>query len=764
MAGEGPTLLLIHGMAGSSQTWRSVMPRLSEEFRVLAPDLLGHGESATPPGDYSLGGFASLLRDLLGALDIDHATIVGQSLGGGVAMQLAYQYPELAERLVLVSSGGLGREVSWLLRALALPGTEYVMPVAFPGFVREVGDRIAGVVESLGWRAPRVAEMWKAYSSLTSVEHRAAFVRTLRAVIDPGGQAINATNRLYLAAALPTLIVWGDQDPIIPVSHAIAAHDAIPGSRLEIFEGVGHFPTWSGRTASRGHCLTSFARNPSWFREVPMRRLSGLDAAFLALETPAAHMHVIGVAVVDPATAPTPFSHRAIQRLLEARMHLVPAFRRRLVEVPFGLQVPVWIEDPDFELTYHLRRTALPAPGSMLELAEFVAEVAGRPLDRRKPLWEAYVVEGLEHGYHAFVVKLHHSLIDGASGVEILTTLFDLAADTPAAPPDTTDEWQPDHVPSEIEMIGRAAREVIGQPARLLRAANGLVRSLTRIVRRDPGQPIHITLPLATPRLSMNRTISPRRAVALTSVPLAEVRAVKSALGVTVNDVVLAVTAGALRSYLVERDELPEHPLVAAIPTSVRPPGDHMPGNQVSAMFAALPVELADPVARVRVIQESTAGAKSIHELVGGTTLQEWAELAAPVLFSRCDSHVRAAAHRREAPTRDQRDRVERPGTDVPAVPGRCPARRAAPVGPRLRRLRAEPDGDLLSRSGRVRIPRLSRARARHRAARGCDPRGTRRAGQGRSRGTGHGRPHRGVVLNAPTIGSGHTLRVRCAP
>lgn len=242
MAGEGPTLLLIHGMAGSSQTWRAVMPRLAEECRVVAPDLLGHGDSATPPGDYSLGAFASLLRDLLADLDIDRATIVGQSLGGGIAMQLAYQYPELAERLVLVSSGGLGREVSWILRALSFPGAEYVMPIGFPGFVRSAGDRIAGVVESFGWRAPRVAEMWRAYSSLASVEHRAAFIRTLRAVVEPGGQAIDASNRLYLAAAMPTLIVWGDQDPIIPVAHALAAHEAIPESQLEILEGVGHFP------------------------------------------------------------------------------------------------------------------------------------------------------------------------------------------------------------------------------------------------------------------------------------------------------------------------------------------------------------------------------------------------------------------------------------------------------------------------------------------------------------------------------------------
>ncbi|MDH3705520.1 MAG: alpha/beta fold hydrolase [Acidimicrobiia bacterium] len=237
-----PTLLLIHGMAGSSRTWRHVMPDLAEDHTVLAPDLLGHGESAKPVGDYSLGAYASGLRDLLATLDLGTVTVVGSSFGGGVAMQLAYQHPELVDRLVLVGSGGLGREVSWLLRALTLPGAEYLMPVLFPPFFRDRGDTVSKALHDRGWHAPHLAEMWRAYASLTQAENRAAFVRTLRAVLDPGGQTVNATDRLYLAAAMPTMLVWGDEDPIIPVEHAYTAHKAIPGSRLEIFEGGGHFP------------------------------------------------------------------------------------------------------------------------------------------------------------------------------------------------------------------------------------------------------------------------------------------------------------------------------------------------------------------------------------------------------------------------------------------------------------------------------------------------------------------------------------------
>ncbi len=240
--GSGPVLLLIHGIAGSSRTWREVMPLLAKRFSVIAPDLIGHGDSAKPVGDYSLGAHASGLRDLLTLLGVERATIVGQSFGGGVAMQLAYQHPELCERLVLVDSGGLGREVSWLLRLLTLPGAEYAMPVLFPQFVRQSGNAVARFLFDRGLRADRAAEMWRAYASLTEGANRAAFVRTMRSVIDPGGQTVSAMDRLYLAGHLPTLIVWGERDEIIPVSHAYAAHQAIPGSRLEVMEGVGHFP------------------------------------------------------------------------------------------------------------------------------------------------------------------------------------------------------------------------------------------------------------------------------------------------------------------------------------------------------------------------------------------------------------------------------------------------------------------------------------------------------------------------------------------
>ena len=240
--GDGPVLLLLHGIAGSSQTWIPAMELLTAHYTVLAPDFVGHGHSDQPVGDYSLGSFANWTRDLLAVLGIGRATVVGQSFGGGVAMQFAYQFPERCERLVLVDAGGLGREVNWALRLVTLPAAEYVLPVVFPSFVRTWGDSVARLAERVGLRSVPAVEVWHSYRSLTEREHRRAFVHTMRSVIDPGGQTVSAMDRLYLTERVPTLIVWGALDRIIPVSHAYEALRAAPHARLEVMPDVGHFP------------------------------------------------------------------------------------------------------------------------------------------------------------------------------------------------------------------------------------------------------------------------------------------------------------------------------------------------------------------------------------------------------------------------------------------------------------------------------------------------------------------------------------------
>jgi len=242
-AGEGPVIALVHGITSTSDTWRELLPLLAQRHTVVAPDLLGHGDSAKPRGDYSLGANAAGLRDLLAALGHDRATVVGHSLGGGVAMQFAYQFPERCERLALIASGGLGREVHSLLRAASLPGSELVLPLIAAPKVLETGAAVGAFLARIGLRpSSDLGEIARGYASLGNSRSRLAFLHTLRAVIDPLGQRVSAYDRLYLAAEVPTLIVWGERDPVIPAEHGRDAHAAMPGSRLAILPQAGHFP------------------------------------------------------------------------------------------------------------------------------------------------------------------------------------------------------------------------------------------------------------------------------------------------------------------------------------------------------------------------------------------------------------------------------------------------------------------------------------------------------------------------------------------
>jgi pimeloyl-ACP methyl ester carboxylesterase len=242
-AGSGPLIVLVHGITADSSTWERVLPYLADNYTVLAPDLVGHGESAKPRGDYSLGAYASGVRDIMVALGHDQATFIGHSLGGGIAMQLAYQFPERCERLVLVSSGGLGRELNLLLRAATLPGSEMVLPFLVASRLLEAGRTVGRGLERLGLKAGTdIAEVARGHASLADRDARGAFVNTLRSMVDPGGQRVNARDRLYLAEHLPFLIVWGARDSVIPVEHAYATHELVKGSRLEVFPQAGHFP------------------------------------------------------------------------------------------------------------------------------------------------------------------------------------------------------------------------------------------------------------------------------------------------------------------------------------------------------------------------------------------------------------------------------------------------------------------------------------------------------------------------------------------
>jgi WS/DGAT/MGAT family acyltransferase len=342
-----------------------------------------------------------------------------------------------------------------------------------------------------------------------------------------------------------------------------------------------------------------------------MERLTGLDAAFLYLETPTHHMHVAMTMVIDPSTMVGGYSFEKVKDFIARRLHLVPPFRRRLVNVPLNLHHPVWIEDPNFDIDYHIRRIGCPAPGGRRELGEMAGQIASSPLDRSRPLWELWVVEGLKQDRIGIVTKVHHSAIDGASGAELMVHLFSLTADAPD--PEPAPPTEPARIPNEFELLGYTVGAVN-------RVAQG---------RRDPLVAVGAA-PLTAPRTSWTGPLSTGRTVGFARVPLADVKDLKSAFGCTVNDVVLALCTGTLRNYMINRGELPDSPLIATCPVSVRPDGEKTIGNKVSAMFTNLPTHEADAAERVRLIQASTKGAKAEHNAVGADMLQNWAEYAAP--------------------------------------------------------------------------------------------------------------------------------------
>jgi diacylglycerol O-acyltransferase len=367
-----------------------------------------------------------------------------------------------------------------------------------------------------------------------------------------------------------------------------------------------------------------------------MDRLSGLDASFLYFETPNVHMHVTMVAVLDPSGAPGGYSFPAIVELIASRLHLLPPFRRRIVRAPLDLHHPVWVEDPDFDIHRHVRRVSCPAPGGPHELAAICGSFNATPLDRSRPLWEVCVIEGLAGGRFAFMTKVHHCAVDGVSGSELMVHLFGVERgerEAPVVAP--APRPPPERVPSGLEMVKMAFASRMRQPRAMVPLARRTASAVAEIVRRrrDPATERGAT-PLTAPRTRFNGAIGAERSVAFARVALKDAKAIRRAFGVTLNDVVLAVCAGALRSFLSELGELPGTPLIAVCPISVRSAGDSSSSNHLSAMFTSLATDVAGPVDRLRAIQSVTRGAKEEHHAIGADLLQNWAEFAAPTTFS----------------------------------------------------------------------------------------------------------------------------------
>lgn len=419
-----------------------------------------------------------------------------------------------------------------------------------------------------------------------------------------------------------------------------------------------------------------------------MRKLTAVDAQFLALEDGKVHGHVSVLGIYDPSTAPSgSLSRQAVSDLVATRLHRLPPFRWRLAEVPFGIDHPYWYDDPGFDLDFHIRELALPAPGDERMLAEQVSRIIARPLDRARPLWELYLIHGLERGRVAVLTKMHHAAVDGVSGGEVVGTLLDSEPLAPSRPPE-----QPSGsgaMPSQLEMLARGIAGVPSQTGRAIRSvpralpyldqnpfargvpgAQALARFSRRALgarprRRDGG--ILEGRELRAPRTALNQRIGPHRRVALSSQSLEDAKAIKNRFGVTVNDVVVAICAGALRSWLSEQGDLPSEPLLVMVPVSVRTAAERTTfGNRVSAMLAPIPTHLDDPEERLLAAHEAMRSAKEQHQAIPATAITDANDAIPPAIFARAarvTSRI-AAIHPAEVPVNTVISNV--PGSPTP--------------------------------------------------------------------------------------------------
>jgi len=377
-----------------------------------------------------------------------------------------------------------------------------------------------------------------------------------------------------------------------------------------------------------------------------MQQLSGMDAAFLALETPAVTGHVGGLAILDPSNAPEPLTLERLTRVMDQRLHLVPLLRRRLQEVPFGLDQPYWVDDPDFDLEFHIRELALPAPGSDQQLCEQISRIHSRALDRARPLWEMYLITGLAGGRAAVYTKIHHSAIDGAAGAELMTTLLDLTREGR----EFTDipDFAPGKLPGRANLLLRAAATAGSHPRRAVRVTTNFVRFapvlagmaapfVRGLMSRGEVDGGEFTSGVGqAPPTSLNQPVTAHRRFAFRTVSLADVKEIKNAVGVTVNDVFVAVSAAAIRRWLIDHNELPEAPLVAMLPVALKVPrtGD-TPGNRVSAMISTIPTHLANPIDRLKVANDATVIAKAQQAAIPEGLVEDVTEFFAPALAAR---------------------------------------------------------------------------------------------------------------------------------
>jgi diacylglycerol O-acyltransferase len=363
-----------------------------------------------------------------------------------------------------------------------------------------------------------------------------------------------------------------------------------------------------------------------------MQRLTGLDASFLYLETSSQLLHVCALITLDPSTIPGGYSFTELKEQLADRTAKIPAFRRKPHSSWLNLDHPVWVEDTDFDIDHHVHRIGVPAPAGREEIAELCAHIAGQPMSRERALWEMHVVEGSADGQLVIIAKMHHASVDGVSGANLMSYLATLEPDAPTPEPPSGQRRNPPE-PNPLQLIGDGLLGYVRKPFKLARMLPELVGLAPKFISRSArgeGMP----LPFTAPRTSFNGTISGHRSAAFAQVDLDDVKRVKNAFGVTVNDVVLAMCSGALREFLQHRNELPDRPLLATVPVSVHGRSKRETGaNKVSSIFTSLPTHLDDPAERVRDLNATNRKAKEQHRTIPADLLQDWAQFAAPMTF-----------------------------------------------------------------------------------------------------------------------------------
>ena len=370
-----------------------------------------------------------------------------------------------------------------------------------------------------------------------------------------------------------------------------------------------------------------------------MRQLQGMDASFVALETKNSPMHIGSLLIYNPATAPGGFVRfKDILAFYESRLQLSKTVRQRLVRVPFDLDYPYWIEDPDFDLEYHVRHVALPEPGDWRQLCIQAARIFARPLDLTRPPWEFTVIEGIDgvegvaKGSYAMVTKVHHAAIDGMSGIDLMEALHTLTADAP--PPETPDTWKPEKVPAPAELLGKSYFNALTNPMKQLQVAAKAAPGIAKAIKGLAAKEFSVSGEMVGPKTRFNKVISAHRVVEGRSVPLADIKAIRLAVpGAKVNDVFLAIIGGALRKYLAAKGDLPDKSLTAMAPISVRSSGEKGDmGNQVAAMIAPLGTQIADPVERLAFVHAKTMNSKAMTDAIGARNMTEVSKVS-PALY-----------------------------------------------------------------------------------------------------------------------------------